>query len=311
MRIFFILLILLPLAYSEVSGNFSFHCAGCLFGETYSTTTTTSSTTSTTTTTQSSTTTSSTSTTSSTTTTLETTTSLPSGGSSSIDVKLNLSEDSLRELLNNTELIKTLEGIIGKINMDKLIDTTLEESKNVKIEKTIIVTTNLTSIMLTVDYEGKHLLNNFMVYEIIPKEFAANASLLMISSHFNYSIVEEDPSILFYLKEFGTVKKSIIYKVNKTLDESIINQTKTIILIGSVTKREIGLGYIVGIIIVIAVGVVLFIFRERIIEYFEIKSYVRRGLRKKTLNFTEIIRKLEEKIKKREKKFVYKFRRKK
>ncbi len=289
--IFLIILLLSSISFAEVSGNLSPTCVGCLYGSTYSTTTTSTSTTTTTTippnqsTAQTTTTTiiPENETTNETSENMTTTTTIEEVETFSQTLNMSFSRKDLENVLKSKNLSDVINKIFGRVDAGKISKNTEDVIKDIHVEKNFYSSTNRTTISIIVKYTGRRVIHGFMLYETIPKDFAENISDMEIVTSLKYEVVRNDPEVLFYISELGNSPKTIAYKTSKKLDRSILNKTKTVIFVYSIEeKKSHGVGLIIVIVLLLVAGVVLFVFRKKIMDYLEVKAYVSKAYKKRT-----------------------------
>lgn len=146
-------------------------------------------------------------------------------------IKINLVSEV--ELKNNLKLQEVLEKVIGEdkineqsienmIELSESISSDLETTRNLRIEgeKSIL--------SLSIKYKGTQKINNFVVYDKIPKDFAESTDKITVNAPKSIvKVVEKDPSYVFIYKEVAPNEElSISYLVNLEVDPLVINNTK-------------------------------------------------------------------------------------
>ncbi len=281
--VFLSLLVFSFLVHGEVNSTFNTTCVGCLYGETVSSSTTTMTTTTTTTTLQQQSQNLTTTTTVTTTTTIleenQTSTTTTTIKTETYTFNQSYSEKNIKDSLSSESLKNKIKEIFKDVDTNKIPKLSEEIKKDINIKRTIIVSGNNTIVILSIDYHGDKTLKKFMIYEDIPKNIAKDASKVHISTNLNYVVVNSDPSFLFYIEETSQTIKSITYRIDKPVNKDLFNGVQTVVMVGEI--KGANYSWLVWIVVIIVVAAVLYIFKDKIISYYERKIYVMRGLGKK------------------------------
>ncbi len=284
------LLLFLPIVSGEVTENLSLESTNAsivtgLWGATINVTTSTTSTSSTTTTTIPENVTTTTSTTSTTTTIVEnvtSTTTVPETvttialGYFSKTIVPNLTEDLIKQELT-VAVLEKLEGTIGEIDVSRITELTLKHVAEVSIKYDLIVEENSSRLLTTIQYNGKRILEDFVVILTLPKSFAWNADEVearVVGEDITPIILESDPTylIVFPVLEAGK-SKSIMFSVAVPVSDRILDETKVMFLVTKEREEVFSIFHIVVVVLVI-VGL-LYIFRDKLYALFEEKPRYR------------------------------------
>ncbi|MFH1978438.1 MAG: MopE-related protein [Candidatus Aenigmatarchaeota archaeon] len=135
-------------------------------------------------------------------------------------------------IFTSTTLQDASEKILG-VSLDPSYIERLSDVSR-KIVNDFYAVKHLTSgedestLVISLDYSGDKKLTNFMIYDIVPKEFASSSSEIFVSSEYRYEIVNTDPEYLFTEKSIDPGAQIIIsYKTNGSVNESVLKDGLT------------------------------------------------------------------------------------
>ncbi len=137
-----------------------------------------------------------------------------------IDINMNLTK-AIGEVLSDDHLDDDEKTVLKNISETVTRDT--------KVRRTLEFSGTRTELKTTIKYSGKKKVRNFMVFEKVPKSFAADASLVNVSAPgATVVVVEDDPSWLITYPEIGPEDEfSINYEVIGQKVAAIIDEVKT------------------------------------------------------------------------------------
>jgi hypothetical protein len=171
-------------------------------------------------------------------------------------------------ITNNSVLKAAIESVVGRLS--SAVDTKISEavSSNLIINRNLVIGSNYSKLSLRIIYSGPETVRDMLVFERLPKSFAASADSITIETNVNKTVVEDDPSFLFRAPLMKTTDMiAIDYTINKKVGEEIMNQTELMVFAGGYRKDEISfmwtaiIAFIVSIIVIISV-----IFRHQLMD---------------------------------------------
>ncbi|UCD02666.1 MAG: hypothetical protein JSV63_02655 [Candidatus Aenigmatarchaeota archaeon] len=166
------------------------------------------------------------------------------GGGSYIPPKLNVTAKAELVpgvgIINNTEL---QEAVVKVLDITNISDTARENllrlsesiTQNVSAERQMYYSGFTTKLRTTIKYMGEKKAMNFMVFETVPKSFAATASLVTVNAPgATVDVVEEDPSWLITFPEVNEGDDlEITYETSGLKSSTVPDNTKTEIYVES------------------------------------------------------------------------------
>ncbi len=141
-------------------------------------------------------------------------------------VELNLSEPS--RIRNTNSLQEGIRNAIGfDIRNDENMEGILRTSESIRPHfrgsREVAAEASRTTVRTVMNYSGKERLENVMIYEVFPKEFAESASEVNVTAPgANVWVIEEDPSWLMVfpdVSEGGSLE--VVYEVAGNKDSGI------------------------------------------------------------------------------------------
>lgn len=180
----------------------------------------------------------------------------------------HITQEQASSLLGSEILLASaIQSLSGKPAGSIDLKATEELSTSMSISKTL--TTGIPSkLSITVLYLGEKEVNDFIIFDRIPKSFAQSVDLLTINTNVKKAIVETDPSIAYFapvMKKYDMIL--IEYSVNSNVSQEALGQSETYVFTMGYAPQEFPLLFIIlPVVILAAVGAVLFAFRDQIPE---------------------------------------------
>lgn len=223
-----------------------------------------------------------------------------------------ITADQVSSLIGSDVLLSSaIESLSGKPSSSIDLKATEEMGSSVSIAKTLVAGVP-SKLSITIIYLGEKEVKDFIIFDRVPKTFAQNVDLLTINTNVKKSIVETDPSIAYFapmMKKYDMIV--IEYSVNSNVSQEALEQSETYVFTMGYASQEIPLLWIIlPVVILAAVGAVLFVFRDQIPDLLsgsgKKKKRVSGEQQKKTLK--ELFEKMKNALKgkKEDPKFVYK-----
>lgn len=133
-------------------------------------------------------------------------------------------------LRDNERLQAAIEKVLGIANMsdqarENLIRLSQSISSSINMTREISVVSGTSKLTTKIKYTGDEKVSNFMLFDSVPKTFAASASNMTVTAPgATYEIAEQDPSFIFLYPEltFGQ-EVTISYEVSEEVDTSVID----------------------------------------------------------------------------------------
>lgn len=148
-------------------------------------------------------------------------------------------------LLNNTMLQAAIQKVLAKENMNQNAVQNLLRLSNMisgesNLSRSITIEGAQSRVKTTVMYRGSRTARNYILYEKIPKTFAASTDNITVSAAgAKVEIVEKDPE---YAIVFDTVSPnqelSVTYTINKAVSTSTVDSFATEIYAESFDEEE-------------------------------------------------------------------------
>jgi len=132
-------------------------------------------------------------------------------------------------LRNNAKLLTAIEKVMakGKLSdqaMQNLLGLAAAIADDVSITRGFEHRDNKTHINAVIKYNGKQIVHGFLLHDVVPKEFAAHASDITITTDAEVEIVEEDPEFLFSFDEMVEGGSYVIsYEIDSIVDETVVD----------------------------------------------------------------------------------------
>ncbi len=138
-------------------------------------------------------------------------------------------------LRNNLKLQAAIEKVLAKGNMDQeafqnLMRLSQSITSNISVARSIRAFNGTTTLTSSFRHNGAEIIKNLVVYEKVPKAFAANAANITVTAlgASGYETVETDPEYVFTYPELSPGQEvSISYSIRKEVNTTLIDQFQT------------------------------------------------------------------------------------
>ncbi len=134
---------------------------------------------------------------------------------------------------NNTKLQSAVEKVLAKGKLSQQALENLERlsasiTSDIDTTRKFSVTENKSAITNVFKYKGTKKVKNFIVFDNIPKEFAASADQIKVETTGTAEVVEKDPSYAILFPELSPQQEvSVKYSVDGKVSETVLDAVGT------------------------------------------------------------------------------------